>query len=298
MSFAGYAPSQARGAQSGVKGADRPSPFVAGILSFIMPGLGHLYIGQARRGLVLFALIVIANTALMFALMGVLARFWMLAVSVVLLAGLWLYILIDATVRAYRSETHPQGRYNRWQYYVAAGICAWLVNLAPFIYAAHARATGQLGWFRTTAASMEPTLRAGEYFLANARYYHSRQPSRGEVVVYVHPRRPGEYYTRRIVAVEGDRVAVRNGHVVVNGIAVMEPYISLEKPGVLQISEIQVPAGHVFVLGDNRSVSFDASEALGNALVPVRSLIGRATDIAFSQHLLRMGRWIGTPSSL
>jgi signal peptidase I len=263
-----------------------------------MPGLGHLYIGQARRGIVLFALIIVANTALMFALMGVLARFWMLAISVVLLAGLWLYILIDATMRAYRTEAFPTGRANRWPFYLAAGVCAWIVNLTPFIYAAHARATGQLGWFRATATSMEPTLRSGEYFLANARFYHNHQPSRGEVVVYVHPQRPGEYYTRRVVAVEGDRVAVRNGRVVVNGIAVMEPYIAADEPGVLQISEIQVPNGHVFVLGDNRTASLDGSELLGNAVVPVRSLIGRATDIAFSRHLLRMGRWIGTPSSL
>jgi signal peptidase I len=260
-----------------------------------MPGLGHLYIGQARRGIVLFALIIIANTALMFALMGVLARFWMLAISFMLLFGLWLYILIDATSRAYRSE-RPRTRLHCWQAYAAAGLVAWLINLAPFIYAAHARATGQLGWFRATVVSMEPTLKAGEYFLANARFYRSHQPSRGEVVVYVHNQRPGEYYTRRVVAIEGDRIAVRNGRVVVNGIAVMEPYVSGEAPGMLQIPEIQVPSGHVFVLGDNRAIPYDTGEAIGNGLVPVKNLIGRATDIAFSPYLPRVGRWIGTPS--
>jgi signal peptidase I len=298
MSVAGYAPSQAQAGQQAAHEPRGPSPFIAGLLSFFMPGLGHLYIGQARRGFVLFALIIVANTALMFACMGVLARFWMLAVSFVLLLGLWLYILIDATTRAYRTEEYPQQRYCCWRVYLAVAVLAWLVNLTPFIYAVHARATGQLGWFRATVASMEPTLRAGEYFLANATFYRTHQPSRGDVVVYVHPQRPGEHYTRRIVGVEGDRVSVRNGRVVVNGIAVMEPYIAADRPGVLSVPEIQVPGGHVFVLGDNRAISFDQGEAIGNGLVPVKNLIGRATDIAFSHYLPRMGRWIGTPSSL
>jgi signal peptidase I len=298
MSLAGYAPGPTQRGQQAAQGTRGPSPLIAGLLSFLMPGLGHFYIGQAKRGITLFALIILANTALMFACMGVLARFWMLAICFVLLLGLWLYILIDATTRAYRTQEFPQGRLNCWKGYVAAAVCAWLVNLTPFLYAAHARATGQLGWFRATAASMEPTLRTGEYFLANATFYHNHQPSRGDVVVYVHPQRPGEHYTRRIVAVEGDRVAVRNGRAVVNGIAVMEPYLSGDVPGVLSVAETQVPSGHVFVLGDNRAIAFDQGEAIGNGLIPVKNLIGRATDIAFSHYLPRMGRWIGTPSSL
>jgi signal peptidase I len=298
MSFAGYAPSQpARGAQNATQ-AIHPSPIVAGLLSVLMPGLGHLYIGQARRGVVLFAMIIIANSAMMFALMGVLARFWMLAISFFLLFGLWLYILIDAVTRASRTPERPQQRYDHWKVYAAAAICAWIINIVPFVYAVHARATGQLGWFRASLNSMDPTLRKGEFFLANARFYHNHQPSRGEVVVYTDADRPGDYYTRRVVAVEGDRVSVRNGRVIVNGIAVMEPYVAGNAPGALQVPEIQVPTGHVYVLGDNRSINFDHSESVGNGLIPVRSLVGRATDIAFSRVIGRMGRWIGTPGGL
>jgi signal peptidase I len=293
-SLAGYAPSQAPAAQE----AHGPSPLIAALLSFIVPGLGHLYLGQARRGLLLFALVVVAGTALMFSLMGVLARFWMLSVSCMLLLGLWIYVLIDAAARAYRTPEYPRKRYNRWQVYLAAGVCAWLVNLAPFVYAAHARAIGQLGWFRASTMSMEPTLRAGEYFLANVRFYRNHQPSRGDVVVYVPAQQPSRHYTRRVVAVEGDRIAVRNGGVVVNGMAVMEPFIASKMPGVLQIPETQVPSGHVFVLGDNRSIPLEQGEMLGTGLVRVSSVIGRATDIAYSRVIPRLGRWIGTPSSL
>ena len=77
-----------------------PSPWVAALLTVLTPGLGHIYIGQARRGVTLFVLVIIADTLLMFALMGVLARFWMFAISLGLLLGLWLFIMIDATARA------------------------------------------------------------------------------------------------------------------------------------------------------------------------------------------------------
>jgi hypothetical protein len=67
-----------------------PSPWVAALLTVLTPGLGHIYIGQARRGVTLFFLVIIADTLLVFALMGVLARFWMFAISLGLLLGLWL----------------------------------------------------------------------------------------------------------------------------------------------------------------------------------------------------------------
>ena len=68
-------------AASGVREHRGPSPWVAALLTILTPGLGHLYIGQARRGITLFILILIADTLLMFAMMGVLG---VAAASVVL----------------------------------------------------------------------------------------------------------------------------------------------------------------------------------------------------------------------
>ncbi|HEY1364636.1 MAG TPA: signal peptidase I [Xanthobacteraceae bacterium] len=292
ISLAGYAPSQAIGSRG-------PSAGIAAFLTVLTPGLGHLYIGQARRGIFLFFLVVAADTLLMFALMGVLARFWMFAVSLALLLGLWLYILVEATLRAHWMADHPRRAYNKRSVYVGAFALAWLITAVPFLYAAHAKSSGQLGYFRATSDSMAPTLLPGEYFLADATSYRSRAPSRGEVAVYVHPKHEGTHVIKRIVAVEGDRIAVRNGHAIVNGMAVEEPYVVTGSADAVEANmpEIRVPAGHVFVLGDNRANSIDSRDAVAHGPVPVANLIGRVTDIAFSPDLSRMGRWIGTPSN-
>jgi signal peptidase I len=292
-SLAGYAATQEAEHRT-------PSAWVTALLTLLTPGLGHVYLGQARRGIALFILIMIADTLLLFAMMGVLARFWMFAVSLALLLGLWLFIMADAIARARRTASQPGQSYNRWQIYVGAFVLACLIFAAPCIYGLHAKASGQLGYFRAAAASMAPTLRHGEYFLADSTFYRSRQPSRGEVVVYVHPKQKDVHVIKRIVAIEGDRIAIRNGRAIVNGMAVEEPYVDAGagQTPFANMPETRVPLDHVFVLGDNRANSEDSRHSSAHGPVPIKNLVGRVTDIAFSSDLSRMGRWIGTPSNL
>src|SRR5215468_4086930 len=91
-------------ATADVQTQNRPSPWVAGLLTVLTPGLGHLYIGQPRRGFTLFILV----------MMGVLARFWMIATSLALLLGLWLYIGVDAVLRAQRATHLVLHGHSRW----------------------------------------------------------------------------------------------------------------------------------------------------------------------------------------
>lgn len=284
------------------KGNERrgPSPWITALLTVLTPGLGHIYLGQARRGITLFILVLVADTLLMFAMMGVLARFWMFAVSLGLLLGLWLFIMVDAIGRAHRMRDYPHEGSNRWTTYAGAFVLACLVFAGPVVYAVHANSSGQLLVLNAVTPSMEPTLRVGEYFLADASYYRSRAPSRGDVAVYLHPKQEHLYYIKRIVAVEGDRIAVKGGRAVVNGMIVEEPYVEAGPADVrfANVPEVRVPAGHVYVLGDNRANSVDSRDTVAHGAVPVGNLIGRVTDIAISRHLPRIGRWVGTPSNL
>jgi signal peptidase I len=116
----------------------------------------------------------------------------------------------------------------------------------------------------------------------------------------VHPKQRDVHYIKRIVAVEGDRIAIKDGRAVVNGMVGAEPYVDAGDPNgpFANMAELRVPAGHVFVLGDNRGASVDSRDTVAHGPVPVANLIGRVTDIAFSYNLARLGRWIGTPSNM
>jgi signal peptidase I len=124
--------------------------------------------------------------------------------------------------------------------------------------------------FTIHQVSMQPTLMEGDRILINRLTYHFRDPQAGDVVVFNSPLNKDEDLVKRVVAVEGDRVAIRDGSLYVNDVAQEEPYL-LEQDFRGEVSEMLVPAEQVFVLGDNRNNSGD-SRIFGP--IPRDSIIG------------------------
>jgi signal peptidase I len=85
---------------------------------------------------------------------------------------------------------------------------------------------------------------------------------------------PEEDYIKRVIGLPGDRVSVLGGYVYVNDVAINEPYINA--PPLTNMTEIVVPEGYVFVMGDNRNVSSD-SRAWGP--LPIEDVIGKAVFV-------------------
>jgi len=138
--------------------------------------------------------------------------------------------------------------------------------------------------FTVHQVSMQPTLLEGDRILLSRLTYHFRDPRAGDVVVFHSPEHTGEDLVKRIVAVAGDRVAIREGDLFVNNTAVDEPYLLNEDfKGALQ--ELEVPEGCVFVMGDNRDQSGD-SRFFGP--IDVDLIIGEAFCIYWP-----IGRWAG-----
>lgn len=107
--------------------------------------------------------------------------------------------------------------------------------------------------------SMQPNLYAGYRVMTEKISYRFHQPQRGDVVV---AEQPGDAMSliKRVVALPGELVEVRNGHTYVDGQPLDEPWVThFGGPG---YPPTVVPLDHVFILGDNRPVSHD-SRAIG-----------------------------------
>jgi len=135
--------------------------------------------------------------------------------------------------------------------------------------------------------SMQPSLLNSERVLVNKFAYRLGAPVPMDVVVFRYPKEPWRDFIKRVVAVEGQTVEVRDGHVYVNGQSIDEPYLQSPTHGVYG-PEI-VPAGTVFVMGDNRNFSLDSRD-VSVGFVPLANVKGKAMAVFWPLPSLRLVR--------
>lgn len=105
--------------------------------------------------------------------------------------------------------------------------------------------------------SMEPALHDGDRLVVDRISPSLGSVERGAVVVLRYPRNPDVDFVKRIVGVPGDRIAMRDGVLLVNG-ETADDYGCI--PDHETMPEQVVPKGYFFVLGDNRPISCDSRE--------------------------------------
>lgn len=142
--------------------------------------------------------------------------------------------------------------------------------------------------------SMEHTFENGDYILTSKITYRFTNPKRGEIVVFKSPQNPDIDYIKRIIAVEGDRIMIKNTTVYVNDIALNENYIAdktyVFNGGYVQEGiELTIPKGYIFVMGDNRPRSSDSREF---GPIPVTDIIGK---VIFRYYPANKAGWIKNP---
>jgi signal peptidase I len=132
---------------------------------------------------------------------------------------------------------------------------------------------------------MEPTLLPHDRVLVNKFVYRFRAPQRGDVIVLHYPRDPSRNYIKRIVALPGDKVEIKSGHLYINGTAMQELYVNGQPSG--DYGPEAVPEGSYFVLGDNRNNSED-SRAFG--FLKRDQVVGRAILIYWPPQRMKVLR--------
>ncbi|MGE0406055.1 MAG: signal peptidase I [Candidatus Korobacteraceae bacterium] len=140
---------------------------------------------------------------------------------------------------------------------------------------------------KVEGTSMLPGLQDQERIFVNKFVYHLEGIARGDIVVFHYPRDPSKSYIKRVVATGGDRVRIEFGRVYVNGFALHEPYVPLEFLDARSHSEIVVPPGSYFVLGDHRSASSDSRDF---GPVPRDMIYGKAVFVYWPMQKLGLLR--------
>ena len=115
--------------------------------------------------------------------------------------------------------------------------------------------------------SMVPTLNDNDYVLATKVDLRFTTPSRGDIVILKDPFDNSQDFVKRVIALPGERLKISGGKVFINGRLLQEPYLPKNDPWVSSANWPSdrtdpngsvIPAGHYFVMGDNRNHSSDS----------------------------------------
>jgi signal peptidase I len=271
-----------------------PAGFIAGVLSFVAPGAGHLYAGVPGRG----ALAWLASRMLGFVALTAVVRWrgpWGLAVyaiAVVVIAGA---VAMDAVATMRRQQSLAPTR--------------WFARPLVTIIACGVVVIASLAWtvlvdgivadrVRVPTDTMAPTILAGDRMFAGRL---SGGVRRGDIIVY---KLWETRYVKRVLGLPGDTVAMRSGTLTIDGRPVTESYAihvgedesadprfrwqrnyrasnrAGEAPTLATWGPLIVPSGDYFVLGDNRGQSVDSRY---DGFLPDSAILGRPLTIYFSR---------------
>ena len=267
--------------------------FVAFVLSVLVPGLGQLYNGQGRKGIIFFTVIPILIAVTI--VTGLELYFWGFCLILGGMLAFRLYVIVDAIVVARRRRDYVPRRYNRpILYSVIALVVVVTVNIVDF------RAMLGVSAFRVPSESSKPALEVGDFVMAQLDPDHEMAPKRGEIWVFLYPGDHKTHYIKRVVAFPGETVELHDGRLYIDGEPRTEPWADYAGRGVLILNShqgpYQVPEGRLFMLGDNISNSVDSRKF---GAVEPDLLVGKALYVYFSIDLERPDvgvRWsrIGT----
>jgi len=260
-------------------------PAVAVLVGLLLLGLGQLYNAQGRKALLLVGLVAMFTAISLFALFRSFAGFVVLATLSLILA---VVVHVDAFRSARSLGTALLLWYSRWPFFVFA-ILFYAFLIPPLL-----RAVSPVVAFRVPSSSMSPTLLPGDYFMDEKIDGASTTFSRGDLVVFEAPD-TGENLLKRVIGLPGEQIEIENANVLVNGTKLEEPYVSGRhdrsppgsNPMMDNMSPMDIPAGMVLLLGDDRLRSRD-SRHFGS--VPVTAIRARALYCYWASSPDRWGR--------
>jgi len=261
----------------------------------VVPGLGQVYNSQPVKGILFYLatfllIILLSFTGLQFSFYGLMA---------IILLGLflWLLIVVESFIAAGKVKSSTLKPYNKWYVYLIIVLLSLGIDLALTDF--FVKDVLGIKSYRLFSDSMQPTLRKGDCIMTRLKYYKSRKPERGDLVIIKDPEDPSQELIKRVVGLEGEKFEIKNKRVFINNRPLQEGYKIHTDSSVYvrklfpyddsirdNFGPMIVPWRHCFVLGDNRDNSMD-SRHWGS--VSLEDVTAKALYIYLSADLIKIG---------
>lgn len=271
-------------------------PIIAALLSSVTPGLGQVYNGQMIKGIIFF----LATFLLLFVLSLTGLQFHFYGIITILLFTLlfWLFVIGEALFAAIKTREIIPRPYNKWYIYLLLALLAFGVDFISTDFIIN-EVLG-VNSYKFSTGSMEPTLLKGDHIIASHKYYKTKSVQRGDLVIFKFPRDPSREVLMRVIALEGDKLEIKNKQVYINDRPIPEDYKIHKDSKVYSrkksfpfydflrdnFGPVIIPSDHCFVLGDSRDNSQDSRHW---GYLPLRNIKGKALFVYWSTDILRIG---------
>jgi signal peptidase I len=280
----------------------KKNKFIAAILNLFFLGAGYLYIGNIKKA-ILTALSLPILLFGCFYIVSYITNAYTVVLPYLFIGIFYIYIIIDV-IKQISIENIVTTKYSKWYFILLFFILADIFILTT-------KSISPINLLSMPSASMSNTIIVGDNVLV--RKDSNMIPERGDVVVFKYPKNENIQYAKRIVAISGDLVALKNKHLYIHPkegnvfvkanypaeniievgdkLWVIDPYMK-EHPGIhnddnivdnglnpkelFNMMPIIVPYDETFMMGDNRDHSND-SRFWGT--VPNKNIIGKITHI-------------------
>ena len=183
-------------------------PWVAGLLSLLLPGLGHFYIGEVKKAISFQAGIWIYLFLAWFLPIG----YTFSGLVAILCVGLTydLIILTNAIIAAKKNKIINQKKYDTWYVYVLIILTFGIIF--EFAYKPVKNKLAKVQFANSSTTAMAPTLTTDDKFT----WQKTQTIQKGNIAVFEFPGEPNTLYVYRCVASPGDKLEIKQGQVFIS----------------------------------------------------------------------------------
>jgi signal peptidase I len=251
------------------------NPFIAFLLSLLLPGLGQVYNGQLKKAAICFGLIMVVP--FLFGITRGTTFFYGLFALLMIEIVLRIYVIIDGVKNAKRQKDYVPKSYNTWYYHlliaIAMVIILWLYDLKSVL---------GIQTFKLSSPSNNPTLQVGDCFVADMKAYKNKELGYGDIVVFKSPE--GQIWNFRVVGLPNDKLEINDNIVTINGKQSKATFIKETLNDDVAVYEFieELPNGHKHHINKFKQ-SYDSTKAtIMDIVVPEESyyLLGDNRDNA------------------